>query len=90
MTTATERIEVAGYEVSPDHFIGGERVASERRFEDISPIDGDVIGEVSRASEADVDRAVHAANAAFPIGRTSVQPDAPLTCAVSATSSTRT
>ena len=66
MTTATERIEVAGYEVSPDHFIGGERVASERRFEDISPIDGDVIGEVSRASEADVDKAVHAANAAFP------------------------
>ncbi|HEX5700569.1 MAG TPA: aldehyde dehydrogenase family protein, partial [Rubrobacter sp.] len=66
MTTATERIEVAGYEVSPDHFIGGERVASERRFEDISPIDGEAIGEVSRASTADVDEAVRAADAAFP------------------------
>ena len=30
---------VAGIDVSPDHFIGGERVASPARFEDISPID---------------------------------------------------
>jgi betaine-aldehyde dehydrogenase/5-carboxymethyl-2-hydroxymuconic-semialdehyde dehydrogenase len=66
MTTVTDRIRVAGYEVSPDHFIGGERVASERRFENISPINGEVIGEVSRASEAEVDRAVRAAHAAFP------------------------
>ena len=66
MTTATERIEVAGYEISPDHFIDGERVASERRLEDISPIDGEVIGEVSRASEAEVDLAVRAAHGAFP------------------------
>src|SRR5687767_6783007 len=66
MTTVTDRIEVAGAQVSPDHFIGGERVASERRFEDISPIDAEVIGEVSRASEADVDKAVRAADAAFP------------------------
>jgi acyl-CoA reductase-like NAD-dependent aldehyde dehydrogenase len=66
MTTVTDRIEVAGVEVSPDHFIGGERVASKRRFEDISPIDAEVIGEVSRASEADVDKAVRAADAAFP------------------------
>jgi len=66
MTTATDRIRVAGVEVSPDHFIGGERVASERRFEDISPIDGTVISEVSRAGEAEVDRAVRAAHDAFP------------------------
>jgi acyl-CoA reductase-like NAD-dependent aldehyde dehydrogenase len=66
MTTVTERIRVAGVEVSPDHFIGGERVASELRFEDISPIDGEVMGEVSRASEADVDLAVRAAHDAFP------------------------
>jgi hypothetical protein len=66
MTTATERIEVAGYEVSSDHFIGGARVASERRFEDISPIDSEVIGEVSRASEDEVDKAVSAAHDAFP------------------------
>jgi acyl-CoA reductase-like NAD-dependent aldehyde dehydrogenase len=66
VTTATGRILVAGVEVSPDHFIGGERVASEHRFTDISPIDGEVIGEVSRAGEAEVDRAVHAAHDAFP------------------------
>ena len=66
MTTATDRIRVAGVEVSPEHFIGGERVASERRFEDISPIDAQVIAEVSRAGEAEVDQAVRAAQEAFP------------------------
>ena len=30
---------VAGIDVSPDHYIGGERVGSEARFEDRSPID---------------------------------------------------
>jgi acyl-CoA reductase-like NAD-dependent aldehyde dehydrogenase len=53
-------------DVSPDHFIGGERVASERTFTDISPIDGRVIAEVSRAGAAEVDRAVRAAHDAFP------------------------
>jgi acyl-CoA reductase-like NAD-dependent aldehyde dehydrogenase len=66
MTTATDRIRVAGVEVSPDHFIGGERVASGRRFEDISPIGGEVMAEISRAGEAEVDRAVRAAREAFP------------------------
>jgi betaine-aldehyde dehydrogenase/5-carboxymethyl-2-hydroxymuconic-semialdehyde dehydrogenase len=60
-----DRVQVAGTAVSPDHYIGGERVASERHFEDISPIDGRVIAEVSRAGEAEVDRAVRAAHAAF-------------------------
>lgn len=66
MTTVTDRIQVAGVEVSPDHFIDGKRVASDRRFEDISPIDAQVIAEVSRAGEAEVDRAVRAAQVAFP------------------------
>src|SRR5215211_5116685 len=66
MTTATDRIRVASVEVSPDHFIGGERVASEGRFEDISPIDGEVMAEISRAGEAEVDLAVRAAHDAFP------------------------
>jgi betaine-aldehyde dehydrogenase/5-carboxymethyl-2-hydroxymuconic-semialdehyde dehydrogenase len=57
---------VAGIDVSPDHFIGGERVASARRFETISPIDQSVLAEVSRADEGDVDRAVRAAAEAFP------------------------
>jgi acyl-CoA reductase-like NAD-dependent aldehyde dehydrogenase len=58
MTVATE--------VSPDHYIGGERVSSERTFTDISPIDETVIAEVSRAGEEEVDRAVRAARDAFP------------------------
>ena len=66
MTTVTDRIQVAGVEVSPDHFIDGKRVASDRRFEDISPIDAQVIAEVSRAGEAEVDQAVRAAQEAFP------------------------
>lgn len=66
MTTATDRIEVAGVDVSPDHFIGGERVAGDRRFEDISPIDGQVIAEVAHAGEAEVDQAVRTAHDAFP------------------------
>jgi acyl-CoA reductase-like NAD-dependent aldehyde dehydrogenase len=53
-------------EVSPDHYIGGERVASAQTFEDISPIDGRVIAEVSRAGAEEVDRAVRAAHDAFP------------------------
>jgi acyl-CoA reductase-like NAD-dependent aldehyde dehydrogenase len=66
MTAVTERVRVAGVEVSPDHFIGGERVASPRRFEDISPITNEPIAEVSRAGEAEVDAAVRAARDAFP------------------------
>jgi acyl-CoA reductase-like NAD-dependent aldehyde dehydrogenase len=53
-------------DVSPDHYIGGERVSSARTFTDISPIDGSVIAEVSRAGEEEVDRAVRAARDAFP------------------------
>ena len=62
-TTVTE---VAGVEVSTDHLIGGERVASKERFETISPIDESVLAEVSRADAEDVDRAVQAAHDAFP------------------------
>ena len=57
---------VAGIEVSPDHFIGGERLGSARRFEVISPIDQSVLGEVARGDADDVDRAVRAAHDAFP------------------------
>ncbi len=57
---------VAGVEVSTDHYIGGERVASARRFPTISPIDESVLAEVSRADADDVDRAVREAHDAFP------------------------
>jgi 5-carboxymethyl-2-hydroxymuconic-semialdehyde dehydrogenase len=65
-TVADRRAEVAGVEVSTDHLIGGERVSSEARFEDASPIDGRVIASVSRAGAEEVDRAVRAAHDAFP------------------------
>src|SRR3954469_2695188 len=52
--------------VSPDHFIGGERVSSAEKFEDISPIDGQVIAEVARGGAREADAAVRAASAAFP------------------------
>jgi acyl-CoA reductase-like NAD-dependent aldehyde dehydrogenase len=66
MTVATDRVEVAGVAVSPDHYIGGERVASAARFEDRSPIDQSLLAEVSRAGAHEVDRAVRAAHDAFP------------------------
>ena len=49
-----------------DHFIDGERVSSSRRFETISPIGQSILAEVARADEHDVDRAVRAADRAFP------------------------
>ena len=68
MTTATaeHRVDVEGVSVSTDHFIGGERVSSRERFEDISPIDEQVIAEIARGGEEEAERAVAAANAAFP------------------------
>ncbi len=53
-------------DVSPDHYIGGRRVASEARFETRNPYTGEVLAEVSRADAATVDLAVRAAHDAFP------------------------
>ena len=64
MTSA--RITVAGVEVSPDHFIGGERVASDATFTDVSPIDGAVLAEIARGGTREADQAVAAAAGAFP------------------------
>ncbi len=57
---------VAGVDVSPLHFIGGERVASADTFEDISPIDESVLAEIARGGAAEADAAVRAAHDAFP------------------------
>jgi betaine-aldehyde dehydrogenase/5-carboxymethyl-2-hydroxymuconic-semialdehyde dehydrogenase len=65
-TLTGNRVDVAGVAVSTDHFIGGERVASSERFPDLSPIDEQVLAEISRASADDVDRAVRTAHDAFP------------------------
>ncbi len=55
---------VAGHEVSTDHWIGGERVASSDRFEVITPIDGSVIARVAAGGAEEADLAVRAAHAA--------------------------
>ena len=39
---------VAGIEVSPDHWIGGERVSSAETFADISPIDEAHLADIAR------------------------------------------
>ena len=45
-------LDVAGVEVSTDHYIGGERVASAERFVDLSPIDERPLAEVARGGAA--------------------------------------
>ncbi len=63
MTMAT----VAGVEVDTRHFIGGKRVTSDSTFADHSPIDGTFLADISRGGKREVDLAVAAAKAAFPI-----------------------
>ncbi|HEY7661054.1 MAG TPA: aldehyde dehydrogenase family protein, partial [Actinomycetota bacterium] len=53
-----------GVEVSTEHWIGGERIGSPDRFDDVSPIDETVTAEVARGTAEDAGRAVAAARAA--------------------------
>jgi aminomuconate-semialdehyde/2-hydroxymuconate-6-semialdehyde dehydrogenase len=59
-----ERAVVEGVEVSTDHLVGGERLASSERFSDVSPIDEQVIAQVARGDADTVDLAVAAAGGA--------------------------
>ena len=52
--------------VSPDHFIGGERVSSTATFTNISPIDQRPLGEIARGGPREADLALAAAEDAFP------------------------
>jgi 5-carboxymethyl-2-hydroxymuconic-semialdehyde dehydrogenase len=66
-----ERAVVEGVEVSTDHLVGGERLGSQQRFSDVSPIDEQVIAEVARGDADTVDLAVASADhAARGWGRT--------------------
>ncbi len=58
-------LNVAGFDVSPDHYIGGARAGSATSFELSSPIDQQVLGRVAEADAAQVDAAITAAQAAF-------------------------
>ena len=61
MDTAT----VAGVEIDTRHWIGGRRIASRTAFEDVSPIDGQVIAAVARGGAPEASAAVDAAHRAF-------------------------
>src|SRR5439155_20360265 len=63
--TTSERTVVEGVGVSTDHWIGGERVGSAERFEDVSPIDEEVIAGVARGGAAEARAAGAAAPDAF-------------------------
>lgn len=62
MTTIT----IAGVAIDTRHWIGGQRVASADTFDDVSPVDGSVLGQIARGGRAEADAAVAAARAAFP------------------------
>ena len=64
--TTMNEATVAGVTVSTDHWIGGRRVASPERFDDVSPIDEQVIARIARGTEVEAKAAVEAARAAFP------------------------
>ena len=60
--TESARVAVGGVEVSVDHLIGGERVASAHTFECRSPLDWDrKLADVARGDGATAERAVGAA-----------------------------
>ena len=59
-------LNVAGCEVSPDHYIDGARVASSETFELHSPIDQRLLGRISEGTAEQVDAAISAAKRAFP------------------------
>ena len=63
----SQRVEISEVAVSPDHFIGGKRVASEDRFEVRSPLDWDwKLADIARGDALTADQAVTAAVDAFP------------------------
>jgi acyl-CoA reductase-like NAD-dependent aldehyde dehydrogenase len=63
----SQRVEVSDVAVSPDHFIGGKRVASDQTFECRSPLDWDwKLADVARGNALTADLAVSAAVDAFP------------------------
>ncbi|MGW3106384.1 aldehyde dehydrogenase [Streptomyces sp. NPDC001100] len=61
-----EKIIVAGVPVDTRHFIGGRRVASPDTFDDVSPIDGQLLGPIARGGPAEAGAAIGAAREAFP------------------------
>ncbi|ARV18817.1 Putative aldehyde dehydrogenase [Curvibacter sp. AEP1-3] len=61
-----ETLSIAGFNVSPHHYIGGQRVASGELFDLHCPIDQSLLGRISEGTPAHVDAAILAAQAAYP------------------------
>ncbi len=63
----SSRFEISDIAVSPDHYIGGHRVRSEKTFAVRSPLDWDwKLADVARGDALTADLAVTAAQVAFP------------------------
>lgn len=63
----SKRFTVEGVSLSPDHYIGGERVSSPTSFPTHSPLDWSIeLGRMARGDAATADLAVTAATDAFP------------------------
>jgi len=58
-------ITIAGVDIDSRHWIGGTRVASDSTFDTVSPVDGTVLGQISRGGKLEADAAVAAARGAF-------------------------
>lgn len=58
-------LQVAGVDVSPDHYIDGRRVAGATSFDLYSPIDQRLLGQISEGDEDAVEAAIQAAERAF-------------------------
>jgi aminomuconate-semialdehyde/2-hydroxymuconate-6-semialdehyde dehydrogenase len=67
-------VDISGASVDTRHWINGAWVDSAETFEDTSPIDGSHLAHISRGGATEIDRAVAAARAAFPLwARTSAR-----------------
>lgn len=61
----TQYLQVAGYDVSTDHYINGQRIVGKTHFDLHSPIDQRLLGSISEGDEEHVDAAIQAAQVAF-------------------------
>lgn len=61
-----ETLSIAGFDVSPHHYIGGQRVASGELFDLHCPIDQSLLGRISEGTPTHVDAAIVAAQTAYP------------------------
>ena len=63
---SSEVLNIATFQVSPHHYINGQRIASDVLFDLHSPIDQSLLGQISEGTAEHVDIAIQAAQKAFP------------------------